>query len=58
MALSNRNENEAFESFDRTMRDLLKGPHSEIKAKLDVEKKAKKRKKEKRVDLSGILLPF
>jgi len=33
-----------FEKFDRTMQSLMKVPHSEIKAKLDAEKKAKKRK--------------
>lgn len=31
-----------FEKFDRTMDDLLKVPHSEIKAKLDAERLAKK----------------
>lgn len=36
-------KNREFESFDRIMRDLLKVPHSEIKAKLDMEKAAKKR---------------
>ena len=36
-----------FKKFDRTMRDLMKVPHSEIKAKLDAEKKAKKRKSKK-----------
>lgn len=36
-----------FEKFDQTMRDLMKTPHSEIKAKLDAEKKAKKRKPKK-----------
>jgi hypothetical protein len=36
-----------FDKFDRTMRDLMKVPHSEIKAKLDAEKKAKKRKAKK-----------
>lgn len=34
-----------FDNFDRTMRELLKVPHSEIKAKLDAEKAAKKAKK-------------
>jgi hypothetical protein len=33
-----------FEKFDATMRKLLTVPHAEIKAKLDVEKAAKKRK--------------
>lgn len=36
-----------FDKFDRTMRELLKVPHSDIKAKLDAEKKAKKRKPKK-----------
>jgi hypothetical protein len=36
-----------FDKFDDTMRELLKVPHSEIKAKLDAEKKAKKRKAKK-----------
>lgn len=38
-----RKSNE-YERFDRTMRQLLRVPHSEIKAKLDAEKTAKKRK--------------
>lgn len=42
-----------FENFDRTMRDLLKVPHAEIKRKLDEEKAAKKRKKTKRPSASG-----
>ena len=33
-----------FDKFDRTMRDLIKVPRDEIKAKLDAEKAAKKRK--------------
>lgn len=40
--------NSEYTKFDNIMRDLLKVPHSEIKAKLDAEKKAKKQKKEKR----------
>jgi hypothetical protein len=36
-----------YKNFDRTMRELMKVPHSEIKAKLDAEKKAKKRKPKK-----------
>jgi hypothetical protein len=48
MASVRRNEPTDFEKFDRTMRDLLKVPHTEIKAKLDAEKKAKKRKKAKK----------
>jgi hypothetical protein len=41
-----------FDNFDRTMRQLMKVPHSEIKAKLDEEKTAKKRKKAKRSSAS------
>jgi hypothetical protein len=37
-----------YDNFDRTMRELMKVPHSEIKAKLDEEKAAKKRKKAKK----------
>jgi len=36
--------NQEFENFDRTMRKLIKVPHSTIKAKLKAEKAAKKRK--------------
>lgn len=41
-----------FENFDRTMRELLKVSHSEIKAKLGAEKQAKKRKKAKKSSAS------
>jgi len=37
-----------YKNFDRTMQALIKVPHSEIKAKLDAEKAAKKRKKSKK----------
>ena len=37
-----------YEHFDGTMRKLLKVSHSEIKAKLDTEKRAKKRKKSRK----------
>jgi hypothetical protein len=33
-----------FQKFDETMHKLISVPHSEIKAKLDAEKAAKKRK--------------
>jgi hypothetical protein len=36
-----------FENFTEMMGKLVKVPHSEIKAKLDAEKKAKKRKAKK-----------
>jgi hypothetical protein len=41
-----------YENFERTMTELLKVPHSEIKAKLDAEKLAKKRKKSKKSSAS------
>lgn len=36
-----------YETFEHTMRELLKVPHSLVKAKLDEEKAAKKTKKAK-----------
>ena len=36
-----------YQKFDRTMRDLIKVPHSAMKANLDAEKKAKKLKAKK-----------
>jgi hypothetical protein len=38
-------QSDEFQNFDRTMHDLISVPHSEIKAALDAEKAAKKRKK-------------
>ena len=35
-----------FENFDQAMRKLMSVPHSEIKAKLDAEKAAKKLKRD------------
>ncbi len=40
--------NEQFENFDRTMRELIKVPHSEIKAALDAEKREKQKRKVKK----------
>lgn len=37
-----------FDNFDRTMQELMKVPHSEIKAKLDAEKAAKTPRKKKK----------
>lgn len=37
-----------YEKFDATMTKLLKVPHSEIKAKLDAEKAAKKKQTTKK----------
>ncbi len=37
-----------FQNFDQTMTELMKVPHSEIKAKLDAEKRAKQRKRKVR----------
>jgi len=42
-----------FKKFDEKMKKLMKVPHSEIKAKLDAEKKAKRRKKSKTSSASG-----
>jgi hypothetical protein len=39
-----------FDNFDRTMRDLMSVPHSEIKAALDAEKATKKRKKKRKTE--------
>jgi len=49
--MKTRNQSE-FDNFDRTMRDLVKVPHGEIKAKLDAEKSArgKKRKPKRQKD--------
>jgi hypothetical protein len=41
-------KNTEYEKFDHTMRQLMKVPHSEIKAKLDEEKAAKAEKKQKK----------
>jgi hypothetical protein len=37
-----------YDNFSRTMRELIKVPHSEIKAKLEEEKKDKAEKKQKK----------
>ena len=47
-----KQENEEFRNFDRTMRELVKVPHSELKSKLDAEKRAKKRKKSRKSSAS------
>jgi hypothetical protein len=39
------NPSTQYEAFDCTMRELMKVPHSAIKAKLDAEKKTKAQKK-------------
>jgi len=44
--------NDEYNNFDRTMRELLKVSHSEIKTKLEKEKEAKKRKKSKKSSAS------
>jgi hypothetical protein len=41
-----------YDNFDRTMRELLKVSHAEIKTKLEAEKEAKKRKKSKKSSAS------
>jgi hypothetical protein len=42
-----------FDNFTEMMGKIVKVPHSELKAKLDAEKKAKKRKKTKTSSASG-----
>lgn len=42
--------NKEFENFDRTMTDLLKVSHSEIKAKLEAEKAEKQTKRKPKSD--------
>ena len=37
-----------YENFDRTMRELMKVSHSEIKAEIDAEKAGKKKRKAKK----------
>jgi hypothetical protein len=49
--MKNTNSTE-YEKFNSLARDLIKVPHSEIKAKLDAEKAAKKRKKSKKSSAS------
>jgi hypothetical protein len=39
-----KQDTKEFDRFDATMQQLIKVPHSAIKAKLDAEKRAKKRK--------------
>ena len=41
------NKSTEFEAFDKTMRELMSVPHSEIKAALDAEKAEKQKKKRK-----------
>jgi len=45
--MTSKSEDTEFDKFNRTMRELIKVSHSEIKAKLDAEKKKKKHTKEK-----------
>jgi len=41
-------ENSEFGNFDRTMRDLIKVSHDQIKTALDAEKRDKKKKKKRK----------
>lgn len=41
-----------FDKFDKTMRALLAVPHSELKKKLDAEKRQKRRKKQVKASAS------
>jgi hypothetical protein len=38
-------QSKEYDTFERTMRELMKVPHSEIKAKLEAEKKDKAQRK-------------
>lgn len=50
-------KNREYDKFDSTMRALIAVPHSEIKAKLDAEKRAKeKKRKPKRHSALGRVL--
>jgi hypothetical protein len=42
-----KRSSEEYDNFDRTMRELVKVPHSEIKARLEAEKAEKKKRKTK-----------
>jgi hypothetical protein len=47
-------KNDEFENFDRTMRELIKVPHDELKSALDAEKREKEEKrKAKKPSASG-----
>jgi hypothetical protein len=48
-----RKASSEYENFDRTMRELITVPHSEIKAKLDAEKRAKEKRKAKKPSALG-----
>ena len=41
-----KSRNQQFDKFDRAMHELIKVPHSDIKAKLDAERSAKAKKRE------------
>jgi hypothetical protein len=47
-----KTQSREFENFDSTMRQLMKVPHSEIKARLDAEKRAKQKRKAKKPSAS------
>jgi hypothetical protein len=49
---NSKNMSKEYKSFESMTRELLKVPHSEIKAKLDAEKAAKKRNKSKKSSAS------
>jgi hypothetical protein len=45
--MTHNGSSDEYKKFDDLLTELLKVPHSEIKAKLDAEKEAKKKKKRK-----------
>ena len=53
MAEGTREKRSEFEKFDQAFQELIRVPHSRIKAALDAEKAAKKRKKSKKSSALG-----
>jgi hypothetical protein len=47
-----------FDKFDQTMRKLIKVPHSQIKAKLDAEKAAKKNRGQSKMNQAHFVTPI
>jgi len=47
-------KNPEFDRFTDTMRKLVRVPHSEVKAQLDAEKEAKKRKRTRKSKLAAV----
>ena len=52
--MSKRISSTEYEKFDSTMRELIKIPHSVIKAKLDAEKRVKQRRTQRKPRTSAV----